>query len=99
MRADVERDSATTADERKPVELDQTSVGRLTRMDAMQAQAMQMEAERRRKLELRRIDAALERMDDGEFGYCVVCGDEIEPKRLSQDPSVPNCIGCARGAR
>jgi DnaK suppressor protein len=96
MRSDLERGSEITADERKPVELDQTSVGRLTRMDAMLAQAMQVEAERRRQLERRRIDAALAWLDDGEFGYCLVCGGEIEPKRLLQDPAVPNCISYAR---
>ncbi len=72
-------------------------VGRLSRMDALQEQAMQVETERRRHQELQRIEAALERIDEGEFGYCAVCGDEIELKRLEHDPTVPTCIACAKG--
>ena len=49
-------------DQVKPVELDQTSVGRLSRMDAMQVQAMAQETERRRHLDLQRVQAALERL-------------------------------------
>ena len=98
MRADNEHDSETTASARQPVELDQTSVGRLSRMDALQVQAMQMETERRRHQELQRIDAALARIEDGEFGYCAVCGEDIEAKRLEHDPTVPACITCARGS-
>ena len=96
MHKEVLALSETTADARNPVELDQTSVGRLSRMDALQGQAMQLETERRRQVELQRIDAALGRVKDGEFGYCVICGDDIEPKRLEHDPTVPTCIGCQR---
>lgn len=82
-------------DSRKPVELDQTSVGRLSRMDAIQVQAMALETERRRDLELSRIDAALQRLTDGDFGFCTSCGDEISLKRLENDPTSPLCIDCA----
>jgi len=95
LRTEIEHDSETTADARKPVELDQTMVGRLSRMDALQEQAMQVETERRRHQELQRIEAALDRIEEGEFGYCAVCGDEIELKRLEHDPTVPTCIACA----
>ncbi len=84
-----------SADSRKPVELDQTRLGRLSRMDALQGQAMSQETERRRQLELNRIDAALKRMEKGEFGFCAVCGEPIEPKRLELDPSLPTCVSCA----
>ncbi len=84
---------------RRPVELDQARVGRLSRMDALQEQAMAIETERRRKLELRRIDAALVRLDDGEYGACVECGEDIEPKRLDLDPTAPLCMGCASTAQ
>ena len=97
LRTEIEHDSETTADARKPVELDQTMVGRLSRMDALQEQAMQVETERRRHQELQRIEAALERIDEGEFGYCAVCGDDIELRRLEHDPTVPTCIACAKG--
>jgi len=98
MLSDLEQDSQSTNDGRKPVELDQTSVGRLSRMDALQVQAMQLETERRRNQERQRIIAALRRLDEGDFGYCAVCGEDIEPKRLEHDPTVPSCIACARGS-
>ncbi len=85
------------AESRRPVELDQSRVGRLSRMDALRDQAMAVEAERRRGVEIRRIDAALARMPKGEYGYCVTCGDEIARKRLDLDPAAAVCIACARG--
>ncbi len=80
----------------RPVEVDQTQVGRLSRMDALQEQAMAIEAERRREAELAQIESALKRIEDGTYGYCVTCEEEIAVKRLEQDPSVHQCIECAR---
>ena len=95
MREEVEKLSEVTEEARQPVQLDQTMVGRLSRMDALQTQAMQLETERRRTVEIQRIDAALKRMDEGEFGYCVSCGINIELKRLKNDPTTPTCFDCA----
>ncbi len=95
MRNEVEELSVVTEEARQPVELDQTMVGRLSRMDALQSQAMQLETERRRTVEIMRIGSALQRIDEGEFGYCVSCGIEIEPKRLDNDPTSPTCFDCA----
>lgn len=64
-------------------------------MDALQGQAMALETERRRGIELARVEAALARMGDGDYGYCVSCGEEISVKRLELDPAVPTCIDCA----
>ena len=72
LRNNVQRDSKLTENERKPVTLDQSMVGRLSRMDALQNQAMALEAERRRGVELQRIDAAMSRIDGGVFGFCAV---------------------------
>lgn len=96
LRDELSELSRNAADSRKPVELDQTSVGRLSRMDALQSQAMQLETERRRGIELTRINAALERIEAGDYGYCTVCDEDIAIKRLEYDPSVPNCIDCQR---
>lgn len=85
----------SAADAREPVELDQTRVGRLSRMDALQSQAMSLETDRRRQVELRRIEGALARIEEGEFGYCVQCGEPIARKRLELDPTSPTCIACA----
>ena len=81
-----------------PVELDQSRMGRLTRMDAMQQQAMSQAAARLTQNELQRIRTALDRINSGEYGYCVRCEEDIAEGRLRVDPSVLNCIGCARAA-
>ena len=83
------------AQSRKVVELDQSRVGRLSRMDALQVQAMSLATDRRREMEIRRIDAALERLACGEFGYCTSCGEEIGMARLELDPAAPTCVACA----
>jgi DnaK suppressor protein len=97
-RLDALRHTAeATADDRRPVELDQASVGRLSRMDSLQMQAMAQATGRRREVEIARIEATLKRIDDGDYGWCVQCGEEIAPKRLAADPTVPPCIdGAAR---
>ncbi|AXX99719.1 TraR/DksA family transcriptional regulator [Profundibacter amoris] len=87
----------STKDARKTVVLDQQSVGRLSRMNAMQQQAMAKATQTRRDHQGLRIKAALERMDQGEYGYCTDCGEDIALKRLQLDPTVPTCISCASG--
>lgn len=79
-------------DETAPVQLDQTSVGRLSRMDAMQRQAMAQETERRRHNDLRRIEAALKRIEEDEYGYCVSTGDPIPRARLELDPAAATIV-------
>lgn len=78
------------------VELDQARVGRLSRMDALQSQAMSQEVKLRRENELVRIKQALGRIDSGSFGYCISCDEEIRSERLKLDPSNPFCINCAK---
>ena len=94
-RADLLNTSAAAAADRRPVELDQQSVGRLSRMDALQAQAMAQALEARRQERLLRIDAAEQRLAEDAFGDCAVCGTEIAPKRLEFDPTVTRCVDCA----
>ena len=53
------------------VELDQTKIGRLSRMDAIQRQSMASEMERRREVDLRRVEAAIERLKSGDFSDLV----------------------------
>jgi len=85
----------TGDDAAKTVELDQACIGRLTRMDALQAQAMSIAAQQRRVLELRQIDAALQRLMQDEYGYCQDCGEVIAIRRLQHNPAVVLCIDCA----
>jgi DnaK suppressor protein len=79
-----------------PVELDQARVGRLSRMDALQQQAVARAAAGLADQERQRIQAALKRIEAGEFGYCIICDEEIAEGRLRFDPSVLTCISCAR---
>ncbi|MFW2405669.1 MAG: TraR/DksA family transcriptional regulator [Gammaproteobacteria bacterium] len=95
MQAALEGARDAGDDAAATVELDQTRQGRLSRMDAMQAQAMSVEANRRRKQQLGRVKAALNRIDDGDYGGCLECGESIDPRRLEHDPAAPLCIGCA----
>ena len=87
--------SETAAEGRKAVGLDQSKVGRLSRMDALQQQAMDKAIEARRRTDLKRIEAALQRLDEEEYGYCLKCGDEIAEKRLELDPMATLCTDCA----
>lgn len=86
-----------SADTRATVTLDQQSVGRLSRMDALQQQAMAQATARRRQGREARIAAALARIDEGEFGFCQECGEDIGLKRLTLDPTLPTCVSCAQG--
>lgn len=97
MRADLDAEDVLGAEGQKVVELDQNAVGRLSRMDALQGQAMAQATQARRAAMRKRIAAALARIDEGEFGYCTECGEEIAEKRLDLDPTLPTCISCARG--
>ncbi len=81
-----------------PLELDQSRVGRLSRMDAMQQQAMTQAAARLTAMEEHRIRTALNRIASGEYGYCTHCEEEIGQGRLKVDPSVLTCIACALAA-
>ena len=82
--------------ETAPVELDQARVGRLSRMDAMQQQAMSQAVARLSDLERQRIQSALGRMKSGDYGYCVICDEDIAEGRLRFDPSILTCISCAK---
>lgn len=82
----------------RTVQLDQTSVGRVSRVDALQAQAMAQETERRRQVALARAHRALEKLREGEYGHCEACDEPIAPERLRFDPAATLCIRCAEKA-
>jgi DnaK suppressor protein len=88
----------SSAESTLPVELDQTRVGRVSRMDALQQQAMAQETARRRELELQRIKSALIRIDNDNFGYCIGCDELIDKQRLEIEPTLLHCIDCAKKA-
>lgn len=77
------------------VTLDQTSVGRVSRVDALQAQAISIAARVQRLVGLRNIDASLMRISEGDYGYCLECGELIALLRLEANLSTQFCIECA----
>lgn len=79
----------------EPVKLDQNKVGRLSRMDAIQDQQLAKEIESRREQQLYKVNIALQRIEQGEYGYCFECDEAINPKRLAFDPTATLCIECA----
>ncbi len=95
LKSDLESQREAAVESRKPVELDQQSVGRVSRQDALQGQAMAQATDSRRVMEIRRIEAALARLDEDEYGYCLQCGEPIQPKRLELDPAGALCVDCA----
>lgn len=95
LQAELIEQKEMSRDSVRTVELDQSSIGRLSRMDAMQSQAMALEGKRRRETQLSRVQAALERIEEGEFGHCALCDDEIAVRRLEVDPANPFCVDCA----
>ena len=95
LREELESIAETGDDSAAVVHLDQAKVGRLSRMDALQAQAMAKASGQRRAMQLREIDAALRRIDDGSYGDCERCREPINPRRLDADPTARLCIDCA----
>ena len=98
LRGELEALQSTGDEAARTVELDQARVGRLSRMDALQAQSMSIEAKRRRELQLRGVDAALRRIEADDFGACSSCAEPIHPERLKFDPTTILCIVCAQAA-
>lgn len=92
---EIGRLTETAGEDTRPVQLDQQSVGRLSRIDALQKQAMASETQRRRQQRRLRLQQAIRRIEENEFGYCTNCGDEIPDGRLDIDPIFHLCVKCA----
>ncbi|NOE32518.1 TraR/DksA C4-type zinc finger protein [Ruegeria sp. HKCCD7318] len=95
--AELEQLSASALKAQAVVELDQQAIGRLSRMDALQNQAMAKAQRANRDIEKSRLQAALVRIEEEEYGYCEDCGDRIPDGRLSLDLAASKCVSCAAG--
>ncbi|NOD91839.1 TraR/DksA family transcriptional regulator [Ruegeria sp. HKCCD4884] len=95
--AELEQLSASGQKAQAVVELDQQVVGRLSRMDALQNQAMAKAQQTNRDIEKSRLQAALVRIEEEEYGYCEDCGDRIPDARLALDLAASKCVSCAAG--
>ena len=76
------------------VTLDQTSIGRVSRMDAMQQQSMAVSTRAKAASSLRNVHKALLRLDNGDYGFCNKCDENIETNRLMVQPEAGFCLNC-----
>jgi RNA polymerase-binding transcription factor len=102
LREELDRQSAklqksmkVTDEALKPVELDQSAVGRLSRIDSLQNQGLTKNLREREVVKLALLREALERMEAGTYGLCTACGGTIPFERLFVFPEAPQCASCA----
>lgn len=91
----LERSMKTSRRAARPVKLDQSSVGRLSRIDALQNQSMTTSLQEREQQKLALLSEALERMEAGRYGSCTGCGGPIAFERLLLFPEARTCASCA----
>lgn len=91
------RATLSERDATEPVRLD-TSIGRLSRMDAMQSQQMALALKERQRQQLTRVERALRSIDDGSYGACKMCRAQISEERLELQPEATVCVTCASKA-
>jgi DnaK suppressor protein len=71
------------------------SLGRLSRMEAMQDQQLMLDARRRKKMQKVAVQSALQRIENGQFGTCIFCGNLIPEERLEVAPESSSCVNCS----
>ena len=91
LRLVVESD----ANGQEQIELDQTRVGRLARMDAVQHHAIAQAQGERALKQLGLLELLLSKVDDEDFGECHYCGEDIPVGRLLIRPESLRCVQCA----
>jgi DnaK suppressor protein len=92
LRAAISQRDATEA-----VQLD-SSIGRLSRMDAIQSQQMALALKERQRQQLIRVERAQRSIHDGTYGICKLCGGLIAEERLETQPEATVCVACAAKA-
>jgi DnaK suppressor protein len=93
-KASAEAILRQTAGDEKPVEASGSSIGRLSRMDAIQVQAMAQMSRRQLQVRLLQFDAALATIENGTYGTCRSCKGPISLPRLDAVPEAPFCMEC-----
>ena len=84
----------TSKEGTKPVTLDQSSVGRVSRIDAIQVQQMAVANRRQHELRLRQVAQAISAIERDEYGYCRRCEEPIGYRRLEARPESAFCVRC-----
>ena len=77
----------------KPIPLD-ASIGRISRMDAINNKTINESSMREKKKILQRLEKALENSNSKDFGLCTKCGNEIPFGRLEYIPHTTRCVSC-----
>lgn len=93
LRTDLQAVLDGLVDETRPVEPD-PSIGRISRMDAIQIQQMAQANKRTTTQRLQRVEAALRRVEAEEYGECYECGADIGYRRLKARPESAFCVHC-----
>lgn len=94
MEAELSAAVEGKADSTAPVQVD-SSIGRLSRMDAIQSQQMALGLKARQQQSLVRVRNALEAIRKGAFGQCRRCKGLIAIERLEAQPDAVVCVKCA----
>jgi len=94
LQEELNQELSALEDEAKPVSPDK-GLGRLTRQEALQAQSVALQTLAQRKLRAKKVSFALQRIDSGEYGVCLDCGEDIPYKRLEIQPEAVLCVECA----
>jgi DnaK suppressor protein len=93
--ANLQRTMAVTAEAARPVALDQTAVGRVSRADALQNQQMSADLHERERARFAQLKDAVERMHAGTYGTCQRCHSDIPFGRLLVFPEARLCAPCS----
>ena len=97
MEAELSAAVEGKADSTAPVQVD-SSIGRLSRMDAIQSQQMALGLKARQQQQLLRVQNALKSVANGTYGQCRRCKSPIAIERLEAQPDAGFCVACAEGA-
>ena len=93
----LERSLKISGESARPRDLEQDTVGRLSRIDALQNAGLTAKLEDRERAQLGQVVEALRRIEDGTYGACQGCGGTISMERLMVFPETLACDRCARG--
>lgn len=91
--AEIETELATVGDSTEAISPD-VSIGRLSRLDAMQHQQMALAGKRRLEEERAQLHEALRRIETGAYGRCLLCSQDIADIRLEHQPQAVTCVPC-----
>ena len=94
MAADVRAQLDAASESAQPVQLDQQSVGRVSRIDAIQQQQMAIANRDQAQRLAAGLERARARIEDGSYGLCQDCGEPIGFARLMARPQAALCLDC-----